>query len=254
MIGPKIPENGVSWQQRKRFFGNLFCFHRIKLKTFRNYRILVASVLLNLPIVVALAQEEMAEKVLQEVIAHGQQMQDFEAEFHYEIQTPNRRNLKRNGLIRYMDHKYAIYLDRQEIFIDGSTQWIYDTEANVVHVSPYEVGGTNVMELLFQLFAYKISSQYLGEELVRGVVCDKLLIQVQNQPDLTYHTAYVWVGRRPRMFSKVSFMNQRMNTTNFEFVNIQTNRGFRLPYFQFDKLSILESKFRIIENDSPSQR
>lgn len=185
-----------------------------------------------------------SQKVLGEVIDHGRSMRDFQADFVYELQSPDGTYLQRDGRILYMDHKYAILFQDQEIYIDGETQWIYSPETNEVFITEYEVGGTNVMELLFQLFAFKISVSYLGEEMLRNKIHDKINIVVADHPNITYHQAYAWVGKRPRMFNKVTFIDRRRNTTTFEFVDISTNRGFTLSDFQFDVFAEPEVKVR----------
>lgn len=198
-----------------------------------------------LPILSAQPTEDIAsQKVLGEVINHGRSMRDFQADFVYKLQSPDGTHLQKNGRILYMDHKYAIFFQNQEIYIDGETQWIYSPETNEVFITKYEVGGANVMELLFQLFAFKISVSYLGEETMRNKVHDKLNIVVADHPNITYHQAYAWVGRRPRMFNKVTFIDRRRNTTTFEFVDIKTNLGFELSDFQFDIFEEPEIKIR----------
>lgn len=185
-----------------------------------------------------------SQKVLGEVINHGMSMRDFQADFVYELQSPDGTHLQRDGRILYMDHKYTIFFQDQEIYIDGETQWVYSPETNEVFITHYEGGGVNVMELLFQLFAHKISASYLGEEPMRGKACDKIKIGVASLPNITYHQAYAWVGKSPRMFNKVVFIDRRRNTTTFEFVDIKTNIGCKLADFQFDVLSEPEIRIR----------
>lgn len=183
---------------------------------------------------VLLAQQKDAESVLMEVAIHGQSMRDFYADFRYETQTVNHRDQKRKGKIYYMDHRYVILLNEVEIYIDGIHQWVYFPSKNEVVLSPYEVGGTNVMELLFQIFAHKTYSEYLGEEPVDGEICDKLRIIVEDLPSLTFKEVYVWVGRTPRMFRKATFLDNRHNSTIFEFIDIQTNNGMQVSDFSFE--------------------
>ncbi|MEM7374357.1 MAG: outer membrane lipoprotein carrier protein LolA [Bacteroidota bacterium] len=181
-----------------------------------------------------LAQEGDAEQVLLEVAMHGQGMKDFHADFRFATHATNQNKQKRSGEIYYMDHKYVILLEDLELYIDGSSQWIYFPKDNQVIITDYEVGGTNVMELFFQIFAHKTYSEHLKQEMHAGQLCDKLRIIVEDLPTLTFKEVYVWVGRYPRMFQKAIFLDNRHNSTIFELIGIQTNRGMSLQDFQFD--------------------
>ncbi|MEM7374358.1 MAG: outer membrane lipoprotein carrier protein LolA [Bacteroidota bacterium] len=175
-----------------------------------------------------------ADRVFQEVIAHGIQLEDYRAEFRYHIHSINGRRTQQNGHVLYQKNRYVVQVGDQEIYSDGQTQWRYFPHKQEVYISNYEQGGSNVMELLFQIFYAKISLEYLGEEEMLTVPCEKLKATVLEESGANFEEAFIWVSKDSKMFQKVTFIDQRQNTTNFEFRDFQLNIGLEFSDFQFD--------------------
>lgn len=178
--------------------------------------------------------DRQADLIFQEIINHGLQLTDYSANFRYNIQTPNGRRFQKVGRISYQQQKYTVHIEDQEIYNDGTTQWIYLPRNKEVYISDYERGGSNVMEMLFQIFFSDITLDYLGEEKMLGIDCDKLRATVMNAVNADFHVAYIWVSKESRMFQKVTFIDQRQSTTNFEFFDYELNTGLEVSQFQFD--------------------
>ncbi|MEM7374359.1 MAG: outer membrane lipoprotein carrier protein LolA [Bacteroidota bacterium] len=178
------------------------------------------------------------DRILGEAISYVIKLDDFEADFLYEFQAPNRRNHKKSGKILAKDQgaRYSILLDEQEVYMDGQTLWVYLPSHNEVMVLPGDGDTENVMESIFKLFMFKESSEYLGKDLVNGHECDKIFVRLKNSPDVNYQKAYVWIGQlpRPRMIEKITFLDEGQRTTSYIFTKIQPNRGLTLERFRFN--------------------
>lgn len=178
------------------------------------------------------------DRILREAISYVVKINDFEAEFYYEFQSPNRRNLKKQGKILARDQgsRYSILLDEQEVYMDGQTMWVYLPGHNEVMVFPHDGNVENLMESIFKLFMFKDYSEYLGKDPVNGNECDKIYVRLKAEPNVNYRDAYVWIGQspRPRMIEKITFLDDGQRATTYVFTKIQPNLGLGMDRFRFD--------------------
>lgn len=175
-----------------------------------------------------------ADRILEESKLALRALDDFSADFVYELTNPGMRDaVAKTGALKYKQGKYVIRMDDQEIFCDLSTLWIYlrsDNEVNIMDYDPEE--GMDV-ESIFSLYETNAQARYQGEQTIEGADCHHIFLAIKD-PSLEYNQAYLWINKRTKLLQKISLVNRTQTTTSYVFKNMKTNTGLKDAEFRFD--------------------
>lgn len=160
-------------------------------------------------------------------------LQDFSARFTQTIEGSSETSPPAiEGIIRYRQGMYAILTPEQDIYCNLSTQWFVDKVDQQVNEVPYFPSENVAQEILFPIFRNKDHSSYQGEQTVRGTLCDKVQINIQDT-GVSYHKAMVWIGQENNLITKMVLIDQSQITTTYMFYDIEINPGFSQEDFTF---------------------
>lgn len=215
----------------------LFEFSLLLLLTLSPMNYLVAYLLLfSLQTVAPGRQDARAIQLMGEVATFGQNIQDFEAIFTYELKSAsgNRRDLREVGQIQiFHGGLYRIQTPGQEIYMDGVNQWVVWPEENQAYVDYFQPGVGNVMSQIFALFTVPSRKTYLGESVCDGKACEKIVLTFTD-PAAGISQAYLWIGKNPKMIRQAIFIDAWETTTSYTFSQFQLNTGLSPTDFTFD--------------------
>ncbi|MEM6262996.1 MAG: outer membrane lipoprotein carrier protein LolA [Bacteroidota bacterium] len=183
-------------------------------------------------------QDSKADKILKESKSTFDKLSDFSADFTYGLgsQDPtnnSRISVQKTGGLKYSKGKYAIVMEDQEIYCDGTTMWIYlpeDEEVNVMECDPEE--GIDI-ESIFKLYQGSSKSRYDGVEKLNGHDCHRIFLSTLDK-ELEFNQVMVWINTKTSLLEKAVTINRRQTKTTYIFSNIETNQGLGQKAFSFD--------------------
>ncbi|RMG64586.1 MAG: outer membrane lipoprotein carrier protein LolA [Bacteroidetes bacterium] len=180
------------------------------------------------------AFQSSADRILEESKTTLRSLNDFSADFTYELANPGMRNaVSKTGSLKYKQGKYVIKMDDQEIYCDLETLWIYLSEDNEVNIMDYDPEEGMDVESIFNLYETSSQARYQGEKTVNGAACHHIYLAIKDA-DLEYNQAYLWINKQTKMLQKISLVNRTQTTTTYEFRNMETNTGLTDAAFRFD--------------------
>ena len=160
-------------------------------------------------------------------------LEDFSARFTQTIEGSNETSAPAiEGTIRYRQGMYAILTPEQDIYCNLSTQWFVDKVNRQVNQVPYFSSEDVAQEILFPVFRNKAHSSYQGQQAVRGTLCDKVQINIQDS-GVSYHKAMVWIGQEDHLITKMVLIDRSQITTTYLFYDLRLNPGFSQKDFTF---------------------
>lgn len=181
------------------------------------------------------AQDIQAARVMRESKNKLTSLRDFSTGFSYVIDNPQmpHKALPRTGTIRYMQGKYAILMEDQEIYCDLETQWIFLKEDGEVTIMPYDPEEVVTLESIFSIYEASSRSRYEGTEVIHGITCDKIYLDIQDH-SVDYNQAYVWINPKTLLLEKVTLIDRLQTATTYEFIGLRANVGLEAKDFRFD--------------------
>ena len=199
----------------------------------KRLQLLVILTMTVLSLQATLPPVDPAVKILQASRTQLEQLQDFQANFQYEVSNPATRAVMRSGSVQYKNkNKFLLKLSNIELYSDGARLWEFEKDPDFPLVTIKFVDQDPILQTVFQVYEAKAKPRYDGTEKVHGVNCDKIFLYVED-PALDYQQAYIWINRETRMPEKVTTVDAKKTRTTIEFQDLKLDKGIEDTVFRF---------------------
>jgi len=181
-------------------------------------------------------QDAKADKILRDSKAKFESLKDFSANFVYSITneaSKNKRSIVKEGTLKIKGDKFVLTLDDQEIYCDGTNQWIYNKMDQEVNILPYDPEESLNIESIFQVYEANGKSRYEGEEKIGNVKHHRVYLAISD-PSLDYNQATLWISEATKLPSKAVIKDRNQTVTEVKFSNVKINQNFPDSDFVFD--------------------
>lgn len=181
------------------------------------------------------AQDNKAQKILDQSREKFESLSDFAASYKYKLTNKAMRSegVEKEGSMKYKDGMYYIDLGNQEIFCDKETQWIYLKEDQEVTIVPYDPEESVSIESIYKLYKTKSNPTYLGEDNLNGSKQHKILLNSTDE-EVDYNRVTIWINQKNEFIEKITLIDRNQTEEDIEIYDIQSNVGFKTSDFQFD--------------------
>ena len=184
-------------------------------------------------------KDDKAAQLIKESKAKFESLKDLSANFKFSLNNPRlpKQPKPKEGWMRYKKGQFVLAFNDQEIYVDGTTQWVFlpdEGDYGEVTITDYDPELGENAEAIFKVYEGSAEPQLQGEETIHGVRCYKIFLNINND-EVDYNQANVWINKANKLLEKVELTDRKKTVTTYELINTKINQNLTIKSFQFDK-------------------
>jgi len=188
-------------------------------------------------ILMASAQDQKAQGILDAMSKKYKEMPAFKAKFSFTLDNPQAKvNESSEGDIFVKGAKFHLKMGNQEIYNNGTTVWTYLKDVNEVNISTYEPEENEVTPTkIYTLYKQGYKYRFIEEKTYNGVVYDVIELNPEDFKKSKFFKIKIEISKADKSVRSWKIYEKNGSTYTYMIKAFTPNLKLEDTYFNFDK-------------------